>query len=78
MGTWTALGSSASTLYRDPWAYGYPNTVQGNSHHGSIRNTDVDANAPLTADVSRSFGHHVRQHTHYRPELQIQVSYLTV
>ena len=34
-------------------------------------------NAPLNAGVSRSLGHHVRQHNHFCPKFQIQVSYLT-
>ena len=34
-------------------------------------------NAPLNAGVSRSLGHHVRQHNHFRRKFQIQISYLT-
>ena len=43
----------------------------------AIRNTDMDANAPLTVDVSRSLGPLVRQHTQFHAKIQIQVSYLT-
>ena len=42
------------------------------------RHTDMDANAHLNADVSRSFDHHVRQHIYFCPKFQIQFSYLTL